>query len=283
MENKYCNRCGAEMLDEAKFCIKCGQSFEENIHENKLNKKSLYALLIVFAILLLIIFGAMFYSEYAERREARIAREEFVQDSIKRAKIAEEEMRLIEEEMRLAEEARIKEEKEAAQFLGQFSFEKFISLLKNIEGAAGGGCAQKCGLSLIYDDKEDVIYEGDPIARELVYGREIEKGNKKGVVGYVLISNSEHSCYFKYSGCTSAYAELGFHNQDDANLFFEKAENYGLVKYGDYYGIPKKKLPNRENIEVDSLDRKEDYAPIFLISEPAYQEGFYVFTIRMDF
>ena len=91
MENKICSKCGAEMPDDAKFCTKCGQSFEKIAPQNqtnkqKLNKKSLYALLAVFAALFLIIFGAMFFSEYSERREARIAREKFVQDSIIAAK-----------------------------------------------------------------------------------------------------------------------------------------------------------------------------------------------------
>lgn len=108
MENKICNKCGAEMPIDAKFCTKCGQSNEEytprnHTHKEKLNKKSLYALLTVFTILFLIIFGTMFFSEYEERREARLAREKFVQDSINKAR--QDSIRLVRQ--------REKEEKEA--------------------------------------------------------------------------------------------------------------------------------------------------------------------------
>ena len=284
MENKVCSKCGAEMPNDAKFCTKCGQSFERTTPKNqtnkqKLNKKSLYALLAVFAALFLIIFGAMFFSEYSERREAQIAREKFVQDSIKRAELAAEKARLAEEEKKKkAEEARIEEEKKAAQFLNQSSLEKLIKLIENVENEK---YAQECGLSLIYEDGE---VGADGGMMELVYGRKVEKGSKKSDdLGYTLNSTSDHAYYFKYCEFGSSYAELGFKNQDDANHFFEKAKNYGLLKCQDDYFIPKKKLPGGKVVEVENLDWEGDYAPKYIISKPRNQDGFYVLRIGLDF
>lgn len=282
MENKFCRKCGAAMPDDAKFCTKCGQSFEKitpknHANKQKLNKKSLYALLAVFAALFLIIFGAMFFSEYSERREARIAREKFVQDSIRRAEIAAEKARLAKEEEMKAEEARIKEEKEARQFLAQFTFEKFLNLLDNVENEK---YAQKCGLSLIYKDE----FTEDIKMIALVYGRKVEKGSEKSNdLGYILNSNSEHACYFGYWAFGSSCAELGFKNQNDANHFFEKAENYGLLKWQGGYYIPKKKLPSGKVVEVEDIDWEGGYAPKYMISRPKYKEGFYVLHIGLDF
>ncbi len=92
MANKYCGNCGTEIPEGARFCLNCGQSFEpvDSIHnskkEHKENKKSLYALAVILGILLLIIAGAMYYADYTDRKEARIAREKFVADSLETAR-----------------------------------------------------------------------------------------------------------------------------------------------------------------------------------------------------
>ena len=89
---KYCSNCGAELYDDAQFCTKCGKSLSkdsENINtrkEPKVNKKAIYAFLVVIGVLLMIVFGAMYYSDYTEKREIRLAREKFVADSLEQVR-----------------------------------------------------------------------------------------------------------------------------------------------------------------------------------------------------
>lgn len=91
MANKYCSKCGAEMPEGAMFCTKCGKPIDEGTaiqskREHKVNKKTVYALLGTLGALFLIVLGAMFYSEYSEAREERLAREKFVADSLEKAR-----------------------------------------------------------------------------------------------------------------------------------------------------------------------------------------------------
>ena len=73
---KYCSNCGAELPDGARFCSKCGKTLSkdsENINtrkEPKVNKKAIYAFLAVIGVLLLIVFGSMYYSDYSEKEKA---------------------------------------------------------------------------------------------------------------------------------------------------------------------------------------------------------------------
>ena len=88
----YCSKCGAELPDEAKFCTKCGNTIGQDNkvdqvkNEHKINKKAIYALLAIIGVLLVIVFGSMFYSDYSEKREARLAREKFVADSLEQVR-----------------------------------------------------------------------------------------------------------------------------------------------------------------------------------------------------
>lgn len=280
MANKYCTKCGAEMPEDAKFCTKCGQPFdpeaisyqarqEKANEEKKINKKAIYALLSVLGGLLLVVLGSMFYSEYSERREARLEREHFVQDSIKRAEIEAE-------KIKMEEELKDKEEKDFAQFFDQFTIEKFLNLIRNPENES---YAQKCGLSLVYKKVTEEEY-GDDI--RIVYGRRVEKGNMTDY-GYHLKLNSEHACYFEYQADTSSGASLCFKNQSDANHFWEKIWRYGIIQYGDAYFFPQNKLPNGESVQVDSLAYEGQYAVSYYVSKPHYNEGVYEISIGMDY
>ena len=93
MEKKFCSNCGSELQENARFCQKCGtptstwaDSSYQKEGEPKTNRKSLYALLAVVAALLLIICGAIYYSDYQESREIRQAREQFVKDSLEQVR-----------------------------------------------------------------------------------------------------------------------------------------------------------------------------------------------------
>ena len=114
---KYCSKCGAELPDEAKFCTKCGNTIGQDNkvdqvkNEHKINKKAIYAFLAVIGLLLLIVFGSMFYSDYSEKREARLAREQFVADSLEQVrKDSIEAVKQREEKERLEKEKKIKME-----------------------------------------------------------------------------------------------------------------------------------------------------------------------------
>lgn len=126
MVNKYCSKCGAEMPEDAKFCTKCGKSFDEDTvtqskKEHKVNKKTVYALLGTLGLLILIVFGSMFYSEYEEAREVRLAREKFVADSLEQVR---------KDSIKLAEQK--EQERIEAEKMAQFR-EKICSLNDVVE------------------------------------------------------------------------------------------------------------------------------------------------------
>ena len=225
-KDNYCDQCGMKfsfcpycheiLYAGQSFCTKCGRPVDQEeatsqSSENKaiVNKKALNAFFAVIGLLILIVLGSIFYSDYSEKREARIAREHFVEDSIRKAKIEEE-------RLQMEEELRIKAEKEFAQFLNDFTISKLIDLVSN---PTDERYAQRCGLSQVYRIATEEEYGED---LDIVYGRAIEKGNKLDY-GYQLVCNSEHSCYFRYWQATSSGAQLCFKNQEDANLFWKKA------------------------------------------------------------
>ena len=276
---KYCTKCGSEIPDDAKFCTKCGRPVDQetssqpkhNSTENKatVNKKAQNAFFAVMGLLILIVLGSIFYSDYSEKREARIARENFVEDSIKKAKLEEE-------RLQMEEELRIKAEKDFAQFLKDFTIEKLIDLISN---PTNERYAQRCGLSQVYRIATEEEYGED---LDLVYGRAIEKGHKLDY-GYQLISNSEHSCYFRYHQDTSSGAELCFKKQEDANLFWKKARDYGLFKYEETYMIPRHKIAGGGVLVVDGFEYDGENGVLYILSPPQYNDGFYVLHIGIDF
>ena len=276
---KYCTKCGSEIPDDAKFCTKCGRPVDQEISsqpkhnstENKatVNKKAQNAFFAVMGLLILIVLGSIFYSDYSEKREARIARENFVEDSIKKAKLEEE-------RLQMEEELRIKAEKDFAQFLKDFTIEKLIDLISN---PTNERYAQRCGLSQVYRIATEEEYGED---LDLVYGRAIEKGHKLDY-GYQLISNSEHSCYFRYHQDTSSGAELCFKKQEDANLFWKKARDYGLFKYEETYMIPRHKIAGGGVLVVDGFEYDGENGVLYILSPPQYNDGFYVLHIGIDF
>ena len=276
---KYCTKCGSEIPDDAKFCTKCGRPVDQetssqpkhNSTENKatVNKKAQNAFFAVMGLLILIVLGSIFYSDYSEKREARIARENFVEDSIKKAKLEEE-------RLQMEEELRIKAEKDFAQFLKDFTIEKLIDLISN---PTNERYAQRCGLSQVYRIATEEEYGED---LDLVYGRAIEKGHKLDY-GYQLISNSEHSCYFRYHQDTSSGAELCFKKQEDANLFWKKARDYGLFKYEETYMIPRHKIAGGGVVVIDEFEYDGENGVLYIISPPQYDDGYYVIHIGIDF
>ena len=174
----------------------------------------------------------------------------------------------------VAVEALSEEEKVFKQFFDQFTFDKFVDLLRRVDK----GNAQLCGLSFIYEASDEGGEEGDVGTSVEVYGWGIEKG-KKNNFGYELTATSDHAVYFYYQLDTSTQAAICFKNKDDADRFFEKGLAYGLVEMNGDYHIAEQKLSNG-TVKVDSF---RDYDIFAQITKPQYDEeynkGYYVIHI----
>ena len=162
----------------------------------------------------------------------------------------------------------------ADPFFDQFTFEKFVELLKNPSGEE----AENCGLSLIYTYEIEQSEEDEVGGSSTVYGWGIEKGRQLDY-GYELKCTSPHACYFYYQEDTSRQAAMCFKDKADADRFFEKALQYGLVVMGNSYHIAAEKLPNG-TVTVDSFSGYDIMAEI---TKPAndneFHAGFYVISI----
>ena len=154
-------------------------------------------------------------------------------------------------------------------FALEFSFDKFVTLLKNVNAETAKGC----GFSFIYADEDQP--EDDPGTSVAVYGWGVEKGEKQDF-GYELKCFSDNACYFYYQLDTSTQAAICFKDKDDADRFVEKALAYGIVIMNDGYYISDKELPNG-TVKVDSFS---DYSILTQMMKPEYDEdfhkGFYV-------
>ena len=156
-------------------------------------------------------------------------------------------------------------------FALDFSFDRFVTLLKNVNAET----AKDCGLSFIYEASDDGGEEGDADTSVVVYGWGVEKGEKQDF-GYELNCISDNACYFYYQLDTSTQAAICFKDKDDADRFVEKALAYGIVIMNDGYYISDKELPNG-TVKVDSFS---DYSILTQMMKPEYDEdfhkGFYV-------
>lgn len=162
----------------------------------------------------------------------------------------------------------------ANPFSDQFTFEKFVELLKNpYEGEA-----QQCGLTPIYFYVIEQSEEDEVGGSSSVYGWGVEKGRKLEY-GYELKCTSPHACYFYYQEDTSRQAAMCFKDKDDADRFFEEALEYGLVVMGNSYHVATEKLPGG-TVTVVSFS---DYNIMAEITKPAnnneFHPGFYVISI----
>ena len=90
---KFCSNCGTKLQENVRFCPKCGTPISENVAQQEImeeapkrNRKSFYALLAVLSAIILIICGVVYFSDSQERIEARLAREQFVKDSLEQAR-----------------------------------------------------------------------------------------------------------------------------------------------------------------------------------------------------
>ena len=144
----------------------------------------------------------------------------------------------------------------------QLTFDNFVELIKNFTNEDFG---KKCGLSLIKkENSEGMNY--------YYYGR--------GVVDSKIDSpTSEHACSLGISMDSDGtkIGQIQFKDSDDADLFFNRAKEYGLlIEEGVYfkrYFVPQQKLPNGSII----LNEVNDY--LVEIIGPSEAVGWYIYML----
>lgn len=187
------------------------------------------------------------------------------QDSIQKA---EAEAKL-NEEREAAEQQ--KRDEEAEKFCKQFSIEDLLDLLEHY-GAAQ--IVQNGGLTFIYKDEIEST-DGDVGEERVVYGREIEKDDKKDF-GYNLISTSVHSCYYELNLDTSTNPYLYFANKNDADSFYNRVANHKPFKYdGETYYINK----NNGVLYIDTKYDEDSYETHYCLYPTELEDGFYKIMI----
>lgn len=211
--------------------------------------KKYFMLLCVVAMVLFI--AQMNYAQNKSSIDATNSLDVICQDSIQEAQIESE------------------DEQKAARLYEinkQLTFENFLEMMENY---ASEEYAQKCGLSFVYKDKNEC-------GEKYVYGRGVEKG-KKNDCGYDIESKSDNACYLEYSidNYGTPMALLCFKDSDDADYFFKRANEYGLLIYNSILFVPKNKLPNGSREKEDS-DKSR-----FAINEPRLYVGWH--TVWFDF
>ncbi len=165
-----------------------------------------------------------------------------------------------------------KRDEEAEQFCKQFSIEDLLDLLEHYGTAQ---IVQNGGLTFIYKDEIEST-DGDVDEERVVYGREIEKGDKKDF-GYNLKSTSKHSCYYELNLDTSTNPYLYFANKDDADSFYNRAANHKPFKYeGETYYINK----NNGVLYIDTQYDEDSFETHYCLYLPELEDGFY--KIKID-
>lgn len=223
-----------------------------------------YKLSIFGGIFIVLFLGACWW--YYSSSSIRVAREKVIADSLEM--VRQDSIKRVEAKME-EEAKKQKQEEESEKFCKQFSVEDLICLIENYENPSK---AEGSGLSFIYKDAVYGGEYGDDI--EIVYGKYIEKGDKKNL-GFNLKGTTSHSCFFIVELDTSTQMTICFSNEEDAKNFFKKVSEYGVIEYEGAYYIPKMRLTNSKPIHVDSLEWDGDYAPLYYIGSPKYREGYY--------
>ena len=187
------------------------------------------------------------------------------QDSIQKAEAEAKQN----EEREAAEQQ--KRDEEAEQFCKQFSIEDLLDLLEHYGGAK---VVQNGGLTFIYEDEIEST-DGDVGEDRIVYGREIEKGDKKDF-GYNLISTSKHSCYYEINLDTSTNPYLCFANKDDADSFYNRVANHKPFEYeGKTYYVNK----NNGELYIDTKYDEDSFETHYVLYPTELEDGFYKIKI----
>ncbi|MBR4391467.1 MAG: hypothetical protein IKT08_05120 [Bacteroidales bacterium] len=166
-----------------------------------------------------------------------------------------------------------------------FSAEDFVDLINHNDEAA----AAKCGMTFLYQDEVeedmegyesvegDEVYEGDAGFQVVVFGKDIEKGDKLDF-GYDLKNTSDHAYYYEVVTATSINQNLCFINQEDANQFYEMLSQKDVIEGERKFSVTKKEYNGGgEYLLLECLD---DSNLVFSIDAPVIEEGvFYIISI----
>ncbi len=222
------------MPQDVKFCTKCGHSFEDEnvskkVNGQKFNKKTTRALLIFLAVLFLIVICSIFYSQYSEYREARLAREKFVADSL--AKVKQDSIRIANE----MEKARLDSiENERIKSLQ----EPYLSLLERYEAIEDVYDGQ---LYFLYDITGDKfpelwvqIYDGDGENQidYRIHVYTIANGKSKLLYNGNVLAHSSFCEGVNYVICE--YAHMGYQEISKFTYSNGKIKAKQIYKNDDY-------------------------------------------------
>ena len=229
MSKKYCSHCGYELRENVRFCPNFGTVVSENAERQEIedeeprrNSKSLYALLIVLGAILLIICGAVYFSDSQERREARLAREKFVADSLEQ--VRKDSIKLAEQKEKERIEAAEKEQRIASCKAFLEKFYKGLDGNQDVDEYVKKHVTSKALQFL--KDNYDYECEGEYLATWLF---SYEAGGDYGPLRERVFEAEDENTF----QVTSIY-ELEGSSQYTA---YEYVVRLGVVKEGNFYKI----------------------------------------------
>ena len=136
--------------------------------------------------------------------------------------------------------------------------------------------AEKSGLYLVYHDSvqdEEMDYE------DYVYGRDIYKGEKKGI-GYEIIKNKPHAFYFSMSLDTSTNGRLYFATEADANSFYERTSRTAPFYFEDKCIVVEQQADG-ESFLVKEMFEDNSTSTMFAIHQPTREGEFYMVEVEI--
>ncbi len=303
-----CSHCGAKVPSGFSYCGVCGKKIagesvpqrteapkqkpivnqipQKNVpHKRKKNNKPLYALAIavVFGILMLVVVGAIYYNNSVEKREARLAREKFVADSLEAAR--QDSLVQIEKREKEKQEAIAAQKKkmptvnqvmniwkkifEIQSNNGGYDYDKFVTtrnmkpLAINISGLELLLC--NVGKSYEYSEPEGgYVYFDVPVICYGIYSKVKDVKYKYTSPSVKFIATSEHACGFYWSQDDyNTSFHVSFNNEEDAIAFFNQIKYINVID-----GNTHKLVKGYEKYRFELYSNK-----------PEYENGWY--TIRL--
>lgn len=234
-QGNVCPHCGASVNKSDSFCQNCGKKIEDDpsgsvsepalshVEDRKTDKSKriiLFALIAIAVIVVLFFCGRYGYKVYSDYIKEKEARELFVKDSLE--KVRQDSIKLAEEK-----EAERLEAEKLAKFREKLTMKNILNLINDPENKS---FAQNCGLSFLYKDTD----REDTESYMIVYGYDIEKGDKKEALGYDVKALSGHACYFHNTVSRWGSKGLHFNNKADADYLLEMLKKNGFSENGDW-------------------------------------------------
>lgn len=136
--------------------------------------------------------------------------------------------------------------------------------------------AEKSGLYLVYHDS---VTDEEMDSDEYVYGRDIYKGEKKGL-GYEIVKDKPHAFYFSMSLDTSTNGRLYFANKDDANSFYDRASRTVPFNF-EGMRIEVKRQPDGGSFLVQERLKDKSTSTMFAIHRPTKEGEFYMIYVEI--